>query len=222
MEDEHKTHEQLCEELTRLRQRVAELESKNSGHQTTHPHNDGAASPAQEERDRLQAILAAAVDCLPFEVFAMGTDGRCMLQNARGREHYGNALGKSVEEIAPDEATLQLWRDNNRRAFSGQRVDREIRYPLGGQVRTCHTVIVPIRDQEHLYGILGVNVDISEQKQIEEALKQSQVDLERRIEQQQPISPGQTPNCKRRSRYGSGSRKPYVKATSSSEPSMTA
>ena len=54
-------------------------------------------------------ILTAVVDCLPFEFFAVGTDGRYMLVNAVCREHYGDALGKLPEECAPDEATRRLW-----------------------------------------------------------------------------------------------------------------
>ncbi len=52
-----------------------------------------------------------------------------------------------------------------------------------GEERFVYNVITPIRDETRCYGILGVNVDITERKRAEEVLKKAHDELERRVEE---------------------------------------
>ena len=54
---------------------------------------------AEGELAKSKAFLTAAIECLPFEFFALAPDGHCMLQNAVSRQYYGNAVGKTAEEV---------------------------------------------------------------------------------------------------------------------------
>ena len=80
-------------------------------------------------------------------------------------------------------ATLQLWLDNNRRAFAGERVEGEVEAHVGGETLTYYNIISPIRDDSKIIGILGVNVDITERKRAEEALQKAHDELEKRVEE---------------------------------------
>ena len=78
------------------------------------------------------------------------------------------------EEAAPDKKLLSLWLDNNRRAFAGERIQDDVSITVNDEQRFLCNVIVPIREREHVSGILGFNIDITEQKRAEEALRNSE------------------------------------------------
>lgn len=192
MKDDDKTRRQLIAELKQLRRRVAELEParpaagevqarRGSGEGMGQSDGPAGRSGAEQERHRLRTILTAAIECLPFEFFAIGTDGRYIIQNATTRAHYGDAIGQRPEDIAPDEAARQLWRENNRRAFAGERVEGEVETHLGGQTLRFYNIIAPIREGDRFYGILGVNVDITERTRAEEALRRARDTLEQKV-----------------------------------------
>jgi PAS domain S-box-containing protein len=173
MADDDKTKRQLIDELAELRQRVAMLETQAAS---------SKAIETEQQRDRLHAILQVIFECFPFDFFAIGLDGRYMMQNRVSKMRWGEAIGKCPEDVA-GEANLAVWLENNRRAFAGEKVEQEVVLDVHGEQRFYQNVVVPIRDGEQIYGILGVNVDVTRRKQAEEALKRTRDELERQVEE---------------------------------------
>jgi PAS domain S-box-containing protein len=163
MTDQDKTRQQLLDELGELRERVAALEGIDAERQRV-----------EEELAKSKAILTAAVECLPFDFYALDPTGRCILQNAVSRRYYGDALGKVAEDVCPDPRALPRWLEANRRALAGQLVEEETEWQVEGQRRHFYNIIAPIRQDGTLHGVLGVNVDVTARRRAEEALRQSE------------------------------------------------
>jgi PAS domain S-box-containing protein len=118
--------------------------------------------------------LRTVIESLPFDVFAIDKNGRYSMQNSTCKEQWGDIVGKRPKDIEVDKDTLALWEDNNRRAFSGETVEDEVVLRPHGKEKFYYNVISPIRDGDRISGILGVNIDVSERKQTEAALRESE------------------------------------------------
>jgi PAS domain S-box-containing protein len=138
----------------------------------------------EEELRNSRSLLSTVIESIPFELWAIGQDGRYILVNSIVQNRYGNVVGMTPEELcAENSETLSVWQENNRRAFSGELIKSDIKFVFGGEEGTYHNIIGPIRDGDQIKGILGVNIDISQRKQMEEELRQARDELELRVQE---------------------------------------
>ena len=128
-----------------------------------------------------KAYLAATIESVPFEFWAMGLDGRYIMQNRVPRGRYGDIIGKKPEDICPNESLLSVWKDNHRRAFAGELVKGEVRYVAENEERYLYKVVAPIYDAGRTLGIVGINIDITDRKLLEAALTKVNEDLESQV-----------------------------------------
>ena len=120
-------------------------ETKRRGHWPGHRRRRHHRPEEGGERiAKSKAILTAVIESLPFDLFALAPDGRCILQNVVSRQYYGS-FGKTTEEVCPDDRILARWLEKHRRAFAGERVEGEVELVIGGDNAALHNIITPIR-----------------------------------------------------------------------------
>lgn len=124
-----------------------------------------------------EARLRTLIENLPFGFWARDRNGVCVMQNAVDMQMWGNILGHSLEDAELPEATLAQWRDNQRRLLAGEKIQYEVKHQIDGEERTYVAILAPIWNQDVFDGWLGVNIDITEQKQTEAALAENQAHL---------------------------------------------
>lgn len=139
----------------------------------------------ESELRKSEAQLSAVIESLPFDFFMLDKNGYYVMQNSICRFRWGNIVGKKPEDMEVDDATLSSWLENNRRAFAGETVRGEIEISVDGKKRHFHNIISPIYDSEYLIGILGVNIDITNLKNAERALRESEEKF-RTVSEQSP------------------------------------
>ncbi|HJV34811.1 PAS domain S-box protein [Geomonas sp.] len=126
-----------------------------------------------------EALLKAVFDSLPFDFFALDRDGRYTMLSSGAIAKWGDPTGQTVAEYTagkPFSRYAARWQENNRRALAGETVDQETVYSWEGEERVIHEILGPIRDsQQRILGTFGVNLDVTEQKQTQKALVQSEV-----------------------------------------------
>jgi PAS domain S-box-containing protein len=130
---------------------------------------------AQKALRETELQLRSAIESLPFDLFALDSDGRYVLQNSVCRQHWGDLIGKRPDDCDVSDEVLSIWLDNNKQAFAGQTVKGEVEFEVPGHgKKDLFNIIGPIRDCGKIKGILGVNIDITELKRAERALGQSE------------------------------------------------
>ncbi|HEY8932182.1 MAG TPA: PAS domain S-box protein [Rariglobus sp.] len=127
--------------------------------------------------DRLresEARLRTIIDCMPCDLWAMDMGGRYILTNAAARRQGTDYIGKTLAELELAPETRAAWERSNRLAFAGETVRSEILAQVDGQRRFIHTIVAPVRVGERIVGILGLNVDLTDRADAEEALRKSE------------------------------------------------
>lgn len=158
------TRPALLDETRLLERRVAMLESQVA-------ELEQNAKSLQENSSFLQALL----NNLPFEIWACGVDECYNFQNACDIAYWGNNVGKLINEIEGyPEQTLAQWKEGNQRAFNGEQIHEDGERIVNHEKRYFSSFVGPIRDNGKTLGIVGVNIDTTERKQIEAALRASE------------------------------------------------
>nr|MBP7688293.1 PAS domain S-box protein [Thermoflexales bacterium] len=146
----------------------------------------------QAMEDALRAselLLRTLIDTLPERIFAKDLQSRFTLANASeirldGAASFEELRGKTDFDIYPHDLAQQYFDDEQPILTEGKAlISREERnIDRAGQTRWQVTTKVPLRDAaDRLIGLVGMAVDITERKQMEEALRNFNAALEQRV-----------------------------------------
>jgi len=135
-----------------------------------------------------QHLLQTLIDTIEGEVFVKDTNGKYLFVNKAFGKDFGvdpnDVIGKDDYFVFSPETAAKL-QGNDQRIMAAKKAENvEESGVYKGRDLTYLTNKVPlIDDDENVLGICGVGFDITEQKEMEKALKEAKTDLERRVEE---------------------------------------
>ena len=124
-----------------------------------------------------RALLYSIVDNAPAVICAGGSDGRFTLVNKLfvsrlGLDHPRQVIGKTIDDFFTPELRAQTDRDNQQVLATGETLQREDIYVQDGVRQTWLSSKFPIYDRNRNITAIGViTIDITQQKEIEAALR---------------------------------------------------
>ena len=137
-------------------------------------HAELAAAEAQEQLREREARLHSLIENLPFDCWARDASGRGIMQNTISKQLWGDFTGQKPQEQTVPPEVIENWQRNNEQVMAGNVLRQELRYPIAGQMRTFYSVVAPVWEGQTIRGIVGANIDITDIKRTEEALRESQ------------------------------------------------
>jgi len=137
---------------------------------------DGAANRklSEEKSKASESLFKEILINMPIEFWARDMDERCNMENPALIRHWGSLLGKRPEDSSVSPEELAVWKSNNRRAYAGELIEEEVSYNIDGGTRFFKNIISPFRIGGKICGILGFNVDITEQKKALESVRENE------------------------------------------------
>lgn len=165
---------QLGEELERLRQRVAELESQVAQRRLGEAWTDDSY------------LLRELLDYLPDSIYFKDRESRFVRINRALADRFGvhdpeKAIGKTDADYFSEEHAQQALADEQELLRSGSAMmykEEKETWP-DGHVTWAATTKLPLRDEQgSIVGTFGISRDITRRRQAEEDLRQAKIAAE--------------------------------------------
>jgi PAS domain S-box-containing protein len=138
----------------------------------------------EEELERSERFLRAIIDNFPSPIFVKDRALRYVLTNRAYEEYLGRSreeiLGKTDYELYPkDQADFfRKWDEVVIERGSPVDIPEEVSTDAGGAVHTLYVKKAPLKDERgEVTHIIGVTIDITEKKRIEEELRRDGEEL---------------------------------------------
>lgn len=135
-----------------------------------------------------QRFLSDLIESSSAPIFVKDRGGRLLMVNRKWEEVAGlarqDALGKSNGELFSNEAARMIGEADREVLDSGQACEREMLLPTRDGPRSFISLRFPLKnDAGEVTGLCGVITDITERKQLEDAMRRLNQELERRVDE---------------------------------------
>jgi len=155
----------------RVAERTAELTAKDAELSMTHK------------------LVETMLENVPDRIYFKDTQSRFLklsraLAKRMGVKDPQDAIGKTDFDFYQRERAEEFYRDEQRIIQTGEPLINKIEKQItsNGEVAWASVTKVPVRDESgKIVGVMGINRDITEQKQAEEDLRRSRDELEQRV-----------------------------------------
>lgn len=141
---------------------------------------------SEQELSKQKQLLGKIIDTLPLSIFIKDINSRFLMINTHCASNFGKIkhelIGKSMFDLYPEEIAKKLCLQDKKILNSGEtavheekmiRDGREYNYVLSGKTLLDVEGELPM--------LLGYAIDVTERKQMEEALRQTRDELEERV-----------------------------------------
>jgi PAS domain S-box-containing protein len=134
----------------------------------------------EKSLQKSETFLRTFIENTPFEIWARDIDSVGILENKKLTDHYGSIIGYTpTNDPRFNSETLRLLEKNNDRAFAGEIVTDEYEFDVFGKQRVYQQIAFPIKNNDKTIGIAGFNIDITDKKLAEDALRESKDQLKK-------------------------------------------
>ncbi|MDN7025781.1 PAS domain S-box protein [Methanoculleus sp. FWC-SCC1] len=114
------------------------------------------------------ARLYALIDNLPLEFWALDRSLRYTLQNAASRAHFGDVVGRRIDDLGLRPEVAALWAEQDAKVLQGEVIRGEYERMLEGERRVYKNFIAPVIVDDATVGIAGVALDVTDCARAEE------------------------------------------------------
>ena len=141
----------------------------------TQVRQEHALAGLQHSSDLLNSIVEGTSEA----VYLKDAEGKYMLINEAGARYLGRTpeeiLGKTDREVLPADAIVPIMNTDREVMRKGEALTTEEELTTGGVARTFLATKNPYRDSTgRVAGVLGISVDITERRLMEEQLRRAQ------------------------------------------------
>jgi len=141
--------------------------------------NDTDITAEKEARTQLaqrEAMLSSMLENLPVDFWARDKDGRGIIQSRLSKKHWGDFCASNFDTRPSHLQNAEKWKAKHDRLYAGETIEQEEELVLAdGRHRIFHSTGAPIVMQGEVAGILGINLDITERRNIEAQLERERV-----------------------------------------------